>query len=581
MSDKTLRSSRSVDLTAAPFHLGVEDVEWVRTTIDSMSLPEKIGQLFVNHNAHFDNAYLDRLVDEFHVGGIRHHTAPAAEVSAVVRRVQERAKVPLLVAANIEAGGEATASEGTLVGSALQCASAPDLTASRRMGFVGGAESAAVGCNWSFAPVVDVHYNWRNTVIASRAFGDDPDVVIDHARAYSEGIRDGVAERPMALCAKHFPGDGVDERDQHMVTSVNTMTTAEWDNSFGRIYRNMIEDGIASIMIGHIALPEYSRRLRPEIDRILPATIAPELIDDLLRGQLGFNGLILTDATHMIGFTAALPRRELLPAAVNAGCDMVLFFRDPVEDLEIMRTAVETGVVSAERLDVALQRILGLKASLGLHRAQIAGTLVPDDDARAVVGCDEHRAVAADVADQTVTLVRDTGVLPLDVDTHRRIRLICPPDLLRYGAPPSYQGAMRAELEAAGFEVEDYPPALPKSFAEILDHVGSSNRDFGKSCDAAIVVAGFHGIGRQSSVRLAWSMPFGPEMPWYSAEVPTIFVSLGLPNHLADVPMVSALINAHAPTPEVIHAVVQKILGHSEFRGSHNDKVLCGLTEIL
>ena len=236
---------------------------------------------------------------------------------------------------------------------------------------------------------------------------------------------DGISESSTACAIKHFPGDGVDERDQHVVTSYNTLGVAEWHETFGTVYRAMIEHGVQSIMVGHIGAPELSRSLRPGIrdEEIMPATLAPELLQDLLRGELGFNGLLVSDATAMIGLTQALPRRDLVPAVIAAGCDMFLFMRNADEDFAFMLEGVRSGVISEERLQDALERILGLKASLGLHRVA-REDLVPSASALAVIGSPEHHAIAADIADKTVTLVKDTqGNLPLTPETHPRIRL--------------------------------------------------------------------------------------------------------------------------------------------------------------
>ena len=155
---------------------------------------------------------------------------------------------------------------------------------------------------------------------------------------------------------KHFPGDGRDERDQHVVTSFNDCTVEEWDATYRRIWEWGIGAGLESIMVGHIMLPEYSRKLRPGISDadILPATVAPELLTDLLRDDLGFNGVILTDASLMVGLTSALPRERQMVQAITAGCDMILFFRNHDEDFGFVRAAVESGEISAERLNDAL-----------------------------------------------------------------------------------------------------------------------------------------------------------------------------------------------------------------------------------
>lgn len=404
------------DLTAAPFALDDAGIAWVRQTIESMTEDEKVGQLFINLNNRFDDEFVERMVEGYHPGGMRYMHTDSAKVQAHIRYAQTRSTIPLLVASNIEAGGNGACTDGTHVATPLQTASTPDTQAAYEMGLVGGRESRALGCNWAFTPIVDIHHNWRNTVIATRAFGNDHETVIRYAEAFSRGVRDGAGDRPMALCMKHFPGDGRDERDQHVVTSYNDCTVAEWDATYRKIWEWGIGAGIDSVMVGHIMLPEYSRQLRPGIadGDILPATVAPELLTDLLRDDLGFNGVILTDASLMVGLTSALPRERQMVQAITAGCDMILFFRNHDEDFGFVRAAVESGEITAERLDDALTRILGLKAKLGLHR-RAADDLVPPVDELTMVGSAEHHAIAARIADQTIALLKDTaGNLPLD-----------------------------------------------------------------------------------------------------------------------------------------------------------------------
>ncbi|GAA3342098.1 glycoside hydrolase family 3 N-terminal domain-containing protein [Curtobacterium pusillum] len=571
-----------VDLTSSPFDLNEADVAWVRSTIDSMTLDEKIGQLFINLNTSFEPSYLDGVVDRFHVGGMRYMGADAATVQEHIRYAQGRSRIPLLIASNPEMGGAGSADDGTLVSTHLQAGSNPDASIARDMGRVAGVETTAMGCNWAFAPIVDIHRNWRNTVVGTRSFGNTADVVIERAKAYF----DGISESGTVCAMKHFPGDGVDERDQHVVTTWNTLSSDEWDATYGAVYREMIAHGVQSIMVGHIGAPALSRRLVPEIrdDELLPATLAPELIQGLLRGELGFNGLVVSDASLMLGLTSAMPRRDLVPAAIAAGCDMFLFFRDPEEDFGYMRDGYASGVISDERLDEALQRILGLKASLGLHRTPV-DELVPPPSALAVVGSTEHHAIAARIADKTVTLVKDTEHnLPLNPAEHRRIRL--------YGVtggsdftgtdPGGYLTIAREELERRGFEVHTFRNAAERQAAGeegVYFHTvmaDEANGTYADKYDAAIVFANVAGFAQEATVRIRWSTPMAAEIPWYVTEVPTVFVSLNQPNHLIDVPMVKTMIHAHNPSREAISATIDKITGASEFQGTFNDNVWCG-----
>ena len=570
-----------VDLTAKPFFLDAAAVAWVRSTIDAMTLEEKIGQLFINLNVAFTPEYLDQILDRYHVGGMRFRGADAATAQSHIRYAQSTSKIPLLVASNPEMGGFGSVDDGTLVCTHLQAGSHPDPSIARDMGRVAGIETTALGCNWAFAPIVDIHYNWRNTVVATRSFGNTPEVVIERAKAYF----DGISESKTACAIKHFPGDGVDERDQHVVTSWNTLGIDDWHASYGRVYRALIDHGAQSIMAGHIGAPELSRKLRPGIADadIRPSSLAPELLQDLLRGELGFNGLILTDASRMVGLTSAMRRRDLVPATIAAGCDMFLFFRNADEDFRFMLDGYRDGVITEARLQDALERILGLKASLGLHTMP-REALVPGPEALAVVGSPEHRAIAAAVADKTVTLVKDTqGNLPLRPETHRRIRLygITGQSDFTGTDPTGYLRIAQEELERAGFEVHPFRDARQRiaegepgiTFQGVLRDEATAA--YPERYDAAIIFANVSGFAQEAAIRIHWSAPMAAEIPWYATEVPTVFVSLSLPNHLIDVPMVKTVIHAYAPSREAIRATVEKIQGTSSFRGTFNENVFC------
>jgi beta-N-acetylhexosaminidase len=570
-----------VDLQAAPFNLDDEAVAWVESTLAGMSLEEQIGQLFINHNNDYSPEYLDGVLEKYHVGGMRYRPGPSAAVQEHIRYAQSRTRIPLLVASNPEMGGAGSCDDGTFVSTHLQAGSHPDKAIARQMGQVAGVETAALGCNWAFAPIVDIHYNWRNTVISTRAFGNTPEIVVERAKEYF----DGISESPTVCAMKHFPGDGVDERDQHVVTSYNTLGYDEWNRTYGHVYREMIGHGVQSIMIGHIGAPELSRHFRPGLaDKdIRPATLAPELLQDLLRGELGFNGLILTDASQMIGLTQAMKRRDLVPATIAAGCDMFLFFRNPAEDFGYMLDGYKSGVITEQRLHDALRRILALKASLGLHRKP-RQELVPPVEALALIGSDAHRAIAAEIADKTVTLIKDTANnLPITPETHKRIRLYGisgGADFTR-ADPLAYLDTVKAELENAGFEVHLFKTADQReaagetgvNFMSVISEEATG--DYADKYDAAFVFANVKGFAQEAAIRIKWSTPMAAEIPWYVTEVPTVFVSLNQPNHLIDVPMVKTAIHAHAGSPEAIRATIEKIMGKSEFQGTFNENVFC------
>ena len=330
-----------IDLKAIPFYLDDMQIEWVKNTLAGMTIEEKIGQLFVPIGFSNDRSYLQHELLDRYIGGIMYRSGPAAEMQQTHAWLQQHSRIPLLIAANLEAGGDGIAADGTPYGKQLQAAATGKAESAYRLGKVSCAEGAAVGCNWAFAPVVDIDRNWRNPITNVRTYGADPDFVLECGRAYMKAAK----EENVLVSIKHFPGDGCDEVDQHLLTSVNDLSCGEWDATYGKIYAGLIEDGAPTVMVGHIAHPAYEKHFDENApDKLVPATLSPALLQGLLRGKLGFNGLIVTDATPMVGFTSAMAREKAVPFAIEAGCDMFLFNKDLAEDYDYMMAGYQNGI---------------------------------------------------------------------------------------------------------------------------------------------------------------------------------------------------------------------------------------------
>lgn len=556
-----------VDLRAKPFYLTDEDVAWVESTIEGMTIEEKIGQLFVNLFFDFDTEKVKNLVEKYHIGGARYMGATSEKVFELTSNLQKFSRIPMLVAANCDSGGNGACKDGTNIASAAQVEATGSEKVAYNVGYVSGLEATAIGCNWNFDPCADILFNWRNTIVNTRAYGTTAEPVIKYTSAYIKGLR----QSNIASCIKHFPGDGVEERDHHLVLGVNDISCEEWDTSFGKVYKHAIDEGVMSIMAGHIALPAYQKKLVPGIkdEDIMPATLAPELITGLLREQLGFNGLVVTDASHMIGMAAAMKRRDNVPGAIAAGCDMFLFFGDHDEDFGFMMDGYKNGVITEERLNDALHRILGLKASVHLHTKQKEGKLIPDKEVLKAVGCQEHLAMADEAADLGITLVKNTrNELPIKPSTHKRIKLYTLYGELGgiHGASNSSEKIIIEELERVGFEV---------TLNDGMSRDKGKTAEYSKNWDAALVFADIVGYAAENNYRIRWKMPMSTDIPWYVQEVPTVFVSLNYTTHLTDVPMVKAYINSYGNTRTIIRQTIQKIMGESEFKGSFNENVWC------
>ena len=567
----------NVDLRKQPYNLDDEGVKWVEETIKSMTLEEKIGQLFINMGASRDEEYLKGVLDNYHIGGVRYNPGKAEEVYEQNKILQENSKIPLLIAANTEMGGNGACTDGTYIGNEVKIAATNDKRYAYEMGRVSGVEAAAIGCNWSFAPIVDINRNWRNPIISTRTWSADVEQTLELSLEYMKGIM----ESGIAPAAKHFPGDGIDERDQHLSFAPNSLSVEEWDATFGRVYSGLFEAGLPSIMAGHIALPEYVKYFNPEAttqEIYMPATLSKYVLTDLLRGKMKFNGLVVTDASHMVAMTSAMKRSEMLPTAIAAGSDLFLFFNDPDEDFEWMMEGYKNGIITDERLEEALTRILGTKAALGLHKKAKTEILPEKEVAMAKIGLEENKAIAKEVSDKAITLVKNTkNQLPITPQTHKRIMLYT---VEQAGFAPNKVEAdrlnqrVKAKLEAQGFEVTLFDPAAGLNGKQLL--AATPIKEFVDQFDAVMLFVHVAGFSQSNVRRITWAMPMGPDIPWYVTELPTVCVSVFNPFHLIDVPMVPTYINAYSDNDATLDLVIEKIMGKSEFKGVSSVDAFCG-----
>lgn len=561
-------------LRERPFYLNDEQIKWVEDTLEQMTEKEKIGQLFCLISYSSEEKFLRELTEKYMVGGVMGRKMPVEEVHQMITTLQETSKIPMLIAANFEAGGDGLIEEGTNVGPNLQVGATGDPQFAYKQGYVCGKEGTAVGANWAFAPVIDIDNNFRNPIMATRLYGKDPKLVRDCGREYTKAVQ----QFDMAVSIKHFPGDGVDERDQHLVTSINSLSCEEWDRTYGEAYKACIGEGALTVMAGHIMMPEYSRKLCPGIkdEDIKPATLAPELLQGLLREKLGFNGLIVTDATTMVGFTCVMDRKDAVPATIAAGCDMFLFTKNLEEDYAYMVEGVRSGVITKERLDEAVTRILALKAALKLPEKKKAGTLVPSlEYAKSVVGCEEHRKIELECSDKSVTLVKGKeDIFPLDVNKYRRVLLypiVSGENALGYDGGGDIADELKVALEKEGFAVDVYEPSAGTE--------GMLHRydELKEKYDLLLYAANMVTKSNQTVVRIEWAQPMGANCPIYMNVIPTVFVSFANPYHLIDAPRVKTYINAYKFKAENVQAVIDKMLGRSEFKGIDPVDSFCGM----
>lgn len=562
----------NINLTGNPFYLDQKALDWVEKTLNSMTEDEKIQQLFFPAVWDFTEEYLNDILNTIQPSGFMYRPCSSKQACYTTNFLKQHCKIPPLISANLEKGGNGIVNEGTMAGSPMAVAATANLENAKRLGTLCAREAKTVGANWAFAPIIDIDYNYRNPIMNTRTFGSNPKLVADCGEAYTRACQDlGVA-----VSIKHFPGDGCDDRDQHLATTINDLSCEEWMDTYGNCYKQSIEAGALTVMAGHIMQPAWQKRLNPSLNDadIMPATLSPELIgpNGLLRSVLGFNGLIVTDATTMAGIMIPMERKDAVPYSIACGADIFLFNRNIKEDLEYMRAGVANGVITSERLDEAVCRILALKAALKLH---IPTEPYNSDDALKVLSCEEHINWAKEIADQAITLVKEEkGVLPLD-PSKKRV-LFCPLE-----SDPGYAGSAYAVksgvcqhfaelLTNEGFDV--------KYFESAPLFEGSTPRcdSFTNNYDYIIYLANYSTKSNQTTVRIEWAQPMGANVPAYVNCIPTIFISVENPYHLQDVPRVKTYINTYGADDTSLYALIDKLMGRSTFKGISPVDAFCG-----
>ena len=585
-----------VDLRKKPYCLSDSDIEWVTDTVKGMSDEEKVGQLFWQLTSSQDEDYLRELMEKYHLGGCRYNPMPSAKVLEQNRILQKYARIPVFIACNPEKGGDGVSTDGTLVGSGIKIGATDKTEYAEAMGYVAGAQIAATGCNMAFAPVVDILYNHECEEVLLRSFGSDPARVARMGKAYMDGIhRTG----GVAAVAKHFPGNGQDYRDAHISNNINSFGEREWMETYGHVYKTLIDGGLDAIMGGHILMPEYMKDVKPETkpEELLPATLSYDIMTVLLREKLGFNGMVVTDASHMVGMTNRMKRRDMLPLAINAGCDMFLFFNDPDEDFNTMLDAYKNGVITEERMTEALTRILGLKAKMSLNK-KAERELCPEADKLSYVfGNADFKKYAPLVSRDAITLVKnlDDGVLPISPEKTKRVMIVpikgADNPLMAFAMAAMGGGVPRKtpaenlceRLIAKGFDAFIYESPIERMREKVAKgEKPSLNLYFAGKNSIADFVAGqdlFISLFDVMNGHPVFGLSKGGgEIPWYVHEIPVIGISVNKPTMLADCPMLRTYINTYDSNDDTMDALVDALVdGPEAFRGKDPIDSFCGM----
>ncbi|MBY5343359.1 glycoside hydrolase family 3 protein [Rhizobium leguminosarum bv. viciae] len=551
------------ELRKAPFNLDDAAISWVRDVYASLDLDDKIGQLFTLIMIGTDEEDFKRIASLRPGGVTRFFTADLEFERRVISDLVAKSKVPPIISADLE-GSRHSFAFGTPVLGQLGLAAVDDVQATEKSSEILAREGRAMGVRWSFTPVIDINAAFRSPIVGTRSYGSDVSKIERHAVAHVHGLqRNGVA-----ATAKHWPGEGYDDRDQHLVTTTNPLSMDEWKETFGRLYRTLITEGVLAIMSGHISLPAYIRSKMPDagLEAFRPASVSRLLNVDLLRDELDFNGIIVSDATPMGGLSAWGHHLDTLPDIIANGCDMILFSDAPEEDMAAVKAAVEDGRITQERLEEAVLRVLALKAHLKLFQPS---DVLPDEaEARHLLAHPDSVAASREYIGRSPTLVKDVnGIFPLDPAKTKRVLLV-DGGIIHPLMPQPLEFLLPALLRKEGFEVTiDRPDIVPTpdDFDLVLYALG----------DESLLVRGrifvdWHRMGGGGLFKAMYR-------PW--TNIPSAMISFGHPYHLYDAPRVPAYINAYSTMDSVQEAVVDCMLGRKPFLGTNPVDPFCGLED--
>jgi beta-N-acetylhexosaminidase len=552
--------ARSIDRACAP--VAASDA-WVECALTHMTLRDKVAQMvwpqlygdYVSADAP-EWRRLTGLVREQHVGGVIMSVGSPLEIAAKLNALQRMSDLPLLVSADLEAGAGFRARGGYFLPNAIDLGGAVVFPPEMALGASGdtalawaqgratASEGRAIGITIDFAPVLDVNNNPANPVINTRSFGEIPESVANMGVAYLHGIEAG----GMIATGKHFPGHGDTGVNSHLALPVVDASRARLDTVELVPFRAAIDAGVGAIMTFHGAMPALD-------STGVPGTLSAPVLTGLLRDQLHFNGLIVTDAMDMRGVLDLFGTPEAMKRAVAAGADVLLMPADVLHAIDAVVQGVQEGRYDEKRIDQSVRRILTLKRQLGLPEVR----LVDLDSARATVDDSAHQALAALVAERSMTLVKDSlGQVPLGRLNHgARVLSVTYAHRTDLGAGVTFDAELRRTFPSMRGEFVSADDAAP-DFWRLLAVADSAD---------VVIVSSYLAAGSTVANLSAprGFVEFVEELVHRGAH--PVMVSLGNPYLLQQVTDVSAYLVAWSGAPVSQRAAARALLGLAPIGG--------------
>lgn len=517
----------------------------VNRIVNSMSIDEKIGQLLFLKQEDEDGF-------SFTPGGIMFRSMPEMKLKEKITDNILKFKIPPFVSANLEAGPKGMISDSIEGVNPLQIAAANKVSYAYELGKISGAFAKTTGANMAFSPIVDINININNPMTATRGFGGNVDKVIEY------GINEfnGFNSSKLIPVIKHFPGDGVSDTDQHLLTAVNSLDFDTWKLTYGKIYKKLIESGAEVVMVGHISLPKFVSKFDAS-ESNYPASVSKIIINKLLKEELGYKGLVITDSTHMAGYTSLHSRKKAIILSLNSGIDMILFSRDADEDFKYIKDAYNSGEIREGLIDEKVRKIISLKLKHNILNESLDSQLI---DEKLKI---EASNTFSEITCNSITLLKDKQEL-LPICFNNKKILILPITRTKDKEDTEvkyFKGLL--EKEGASITVKDY---RENTHSE-QDDLKLSVEEFRRRYDLVIYLVNVKILSNRTSIKMEYNAFNGVDAPWFTNEVDTILISLSSPFHDRDAPMIKTIVNGYNDTKLTMDHIVKKLKGDSSFKG--------------
>ena len=530
---------------------GPGEARWVNKTLRRMSVADKIGQMICcRYRGNFTNRgseyfkQLENLVVDNKIGGFVLAGGDVYAAAVLTNTLQQMAEVPLLVSADLERGLGNQLDGATLFPPLMSVGATGSEELAYAMGRITAQEARAVGIHMTYAPVVDVNNNPDNPIINVRSLGEDPAAVGRLAAAFIRGCQ----EHGLIATAKHFPGHGDTAQDSHSVLPVISASRQRLEEIELYPFRQVVKAGVMAVMTAHLRLPALD--LTPD----LPATLSRPILVDLLRKDMGFKGLIVSDAMEMRGITSLYTPEESAVMAVQAGVDILLVPLETESVIQALIQAVAEGHISEARINTSVRKILAYKARLGLGKNR----QVKLDSLQKAIAPVQNLRQAAETFERSLTLVQnDEDILPLYPYSQQIAVFALSSDPGGYYAGRDFIRALRRSCPFGSFFYAD-------AFTG-REHVETA---VAKALKADVVVVAFYSrlTAGKGSVALD---PYHIEVihQLKQAQKPVVVVSFGSPYFLKYFPDVDAYLCAYRFTGIVQRAAAQAVLGELDVTG--------------